>query len=51
MIYLWRGDLSLAKALDSGRLDAHGTSAARGALSRWLGLSPLAHVQSARAAG
>jgi DNA-binding MarR family transcriptional regulator len=49
MIYLWRGDLSLARALGSGRLHVHGTSAAQRALGRWLGISPLAHVPSARA--
>jgi DNA-binding HxlR family transcriptional regulator len=49
MIYLWRGDLTLARALDTGRLIAHGTGVAQRALSRWLGISPLAGVQSARA--
>lgn len=48
MIYVWRGDLALARALDTGRLRVHGTSAAQRAFSRWLGISPLAHVQSAR---
>lgn len=50
LIYLWRGDLPLARALDTGRLRAHGTAKAQRALSRWLAISPLAHVQSARAA-
>jgi len=49
MIYLWRGDLTLAQALDARRLRIHGTSMAQRALSRWLGISPLAHVESARA--
>jgi DNA-binding HxlR family transcriptional regulator len=49
MIYVWRGDLPLARALGSGRLRAHGTVKAQRALSRWLTISPLAHVQSARA--
>ncbi len=49
MIYLWRGDLPLARAFDTGRLRAHGVSTAQRALSCWLGISPLAHVQSARA--
>ena len=48
MIYVRRGDLSLAQALGSRRLHTHGTSMAQRALSRWLGISPLAHVQSAR---
>ena len=37
MIYLWRGDLTLARALDTGRLRTHGISKAQRALSRWLG--------------
>jgi DNA-binding HxlR family transcriptional regulator len=49
MIYVWRGDLSLARALDTGRLRAHGTARAQRMLPCWLGISPLAHVQSARA--
>jgi len=49
MIYVWRGDLALAQALDAKRLRIHGNSVAQRALSRWLGISPLAHVQSARA--
>lgn len=49
MIYVWRGDLTLARALDTGRLHAHGTRYAERALPQWLGVSPLAHVQSARA--
>ena len=49
MIYVWRGDLPLARALDTGRLSAHGATKAQRALPRWLGISPLAHVQTARA--
>jgi hypothetical protein len=49
MIYVWRGDLALTRAIDEGRLEAHGTSAARHALPRWFGISRLAHLQSARA--
>lgn len=48
IIYIVRGDLPLARALDSGRLDAHGTAAARRALRPWLNLSPLAAVRSMR---
>ena len=48
MIYVWRGDLTLARALDTGRLCAHGTAKAQRALPRWLGISPLAHVQTPR---
>ena len=49
MIYVWRGDLPLARALATGRLRAHGTVEAQRVLPRWLAVSPLAHVQSARA--
>jgi DNA-binding HxlR family transcriptional regulator len=49
MIYVWRGDLTLARALETGQVLAHGTGAARRALSRWLAISPLAHVTSQRA--
>lgn len=49
MIYLWRGDLSLARALERERLVAHGAARARRALRHWIGLSELAHVQSQRA--
>ncbi len=48
MIYVWRGDLPLARALDTSRLRVHGTAKAQRAFARWLGKSPLAHVQSAR---
>ena len=44
MIRIWRGDLTLATALDQGRLEAHGTTAALRALPRWLGVSVLAQV-------
>jgi hypothetical protein len=49
MIYVCQGDLTLAKALDTRRLRAHGTGTARKAPARWLSISPLAHVRSARA--
>jgi DNA-binding HxlR family transcriptional regulator len=48
MIYLWRGDLPLARALETGHLLAHGTVKAQRALSQWLAISPLAYVQSVR---
>jgi DNA-binding HxlR family transcriptional regulator len=48
MIYLWRGDLKLHRALDTSRLRAHGNSKAQRALSHWLGVSPLSHVESLR---
>jgi len=46
MIYLVRGDLTLPRALSSGRFDVHGETSKRRALGSWLNLSPLASVQS-----
>ena len=48
MIYIWRGDLPLAQAIERGRLWVHGTTHLRQALSRWLSISPLAQVASMR---
>lgn len=45
MIYIYRGDLSLALALDTGALVVHGVAWARRALSRWLVPIPIAHVK------
>lgn len=50
MIYIWRGDLAIRDATESGRLEAHGTAQARRALPRWLGVASIAHVRSERAA-
>ncbi|HMN81806.1 MAG TPA: hypothetical protein PKA20_18045, partial [Burkholderiaceae bacterium] len=49
MIYVYRGDLSLADACAQGRIKVHGTAWARRALPRWLVPFPLAHVKSQRA--
>ena len=49
MIYVVRGDISLARATDSGRLEAIGSAAARRALGTWLNLSPLTSIRSQRA--
>jgi hypothetical protein len=49
MIYIYRGDLPLARALERGRLEAHGAAWARRALPRWLARGPLAEVRSQRA--
>jgi DNA-binding HxlR family transcriptional regulator len=46
MIYIVRGDLPLARALDSGRLEAIGAAPARKALRAWLNLGPLTKVKS-----
>lgn len=48
MIYIRRGDMSLRRALDCGRLKAHGTAQATRALPHWLALSPVAHIRSMR---
>ena len=49
MIYVWRGDLPLASALTSGRLEVHGAVGLCRAFPRWLGLASIAHVKSLRA--
>ncbi len=49
MIYIYRGDLPLSRALKLDRLKAHGVTWARQALPRWLPGSPFAHVRSQRA--
>ena len=49
MIYVWRGDLPLASALTSGRLEVHGAAGLCRAFPRWLGLASIAHVKSLRA--
>ena len=44
LIRVWRGDLSLAAALESERLQVHGSARMRRAFRGWLGISALAHV-------
>jgi DNA-binding HxlR family transcriptional regulator len=48
MIYVWRGDLSLTRAVEQERLEVHGAAWARRCLPRWLCGSPFAHVKSQR---
>jgi DNA-binding HxlR family transcriptional regulator len=48
MIYIVRGDMSLPRAIDSGRLEVIGEAKARRALGAWLNLSPLAAIRSQR---
>lgn len=48
MIYVYRGDLPLSRALEQNRLKAHGIAWARRALPHWLAKSPAAHVKSQR---
>jgi len=49
MIYIYRGDLLLARALAEKRLEAHGPAWARRALPRWLAPDAIARVKSQRA--
>jgi len=48
MIYIIRGDLTLARAIAAGRLEVIGTASARRRLPAWLNLSPLAQISSQR---
>lgn len=50
-IYLVRGDLPLASATSSQRLEILGDGWARKSFAKWLNLSPLTQVGSCRAAG
>lgn len=45
MIYIIRGDLSLTRALNDGRLEALGATATKRKLRSWLNISPLAKVR------
>ncbi len=49
MIRIYRGDLTLARALEQGRIEAHGAAWACRALPRWLAPGRLAQVKSQRA--
>jgi DNA-binding HxlR family transcriptional regulator len=48
MIYIIRGDITPARAIENGRLEIFGPPAMRAALTDWLNLSPLAKVPSKR---
>jgi DNA-binding HxlR family transcriptional regulator len=48
LIYIVRGDLTLSRALSTGRLDLHGPSPLRAAFADWLNLNPLARIPSER---
>ncbi|MEX0732202.1 MAG: helix-turn-helix domain-containing protein [Aquisalimonadaceae bacterium] len=48
MTYIWRGDLALPRALEKGRLEAHGPMRARRALRAWLNLKPVTRIASQR---
>lgn len=49
MIRIIRGDLPLARALESDRLEAIGPASARRRLTTWLNLGPLTRIPSQRA--
>lgn len=51
MIHVWRGDMTLRAALADGRIELHGSRAARDAFPGWLGISQLAHVPSRAPSG
>ena len=48
MIYIVRGDLSLARAIATDRLDVIGPAAMRRKLAAWLNLGPLTRIKSRR---
>lgn len=48
MIHIWRGDIPLARALKTGRLEALAPKRLRRALPTWLALNPLAGIRPAR---
>jgi DNA-binding HxlR family transcriptional regulator len=48
LIYIWRGDISLARAVDDGRIEVLGEAWAKRALPHWLARSIYAHVKSDR---
>lgn len=48
LIYVWRGDLSIDRAIRSERLVVHGDAQVCRAVPSWLGVSTLAHVESRR---
>ena len=46
MIHIWRGDISLIQALESDRLEAHGSTRLKRSLRSWLKLSPFSPYES-----
>lgn len=49
MIRIWRGDITVATALDTGRLTLHGDRAVERAFPTWLARAAVADVPAARA--
>ncbi len=50
LVWVWYGDLPLARALDEGRIELHGPAVLRDAFPSWLQLNLLAEVPRRRAA-
>lgn len=48
IIYVIRGDLPIARATKSGRLEVLGSAAARRKLGQWLNLGPVTKIKSSR---
>lgn len=49
MIRIYRGDITLGRAIEDGRMEVIGTASKRRALSAWLNLGPSTRVKSRRA--
>ena len=47
LIRVWRGDISLGRAITDGRLDVHGTTKLRKEFRKWIGIPELAKVRPA----
>ncbi|MEZ5811819.1 MAG: helix-turn-helix domain-containing protein [Rhizobiaceae bacterium] len=50
LIYVWRGDLQLARAIDNGRLEVVATARLRRAFNKWFAIASIADVGPASAA-
>ena len=48
MIYIVRGDLSLARAMDDGKIEAIGSTQTQRALAKWMNFSPITKIKSKR---
>jgi hypothetical protein len=49
MARVWMGDVAVAAAVQSGRIELSGTRELRDRFERWLGLSAYAHIRDERA--
>ena len=48
LIQVWRGDVSINKAIAEDRLQVHASDPMRKAFTQWLAIAPIAHVASVR---